>query len=130
MRIGVYIDGYNLYYGGKHLGKNSTASWKWLSPRKLAEAVLTAQVQYAATNGWTQIATAWASASVTRVVYCTARVDGSQNPSAHADQDIYLKALVATSSVDLIEYGNYVARTKVAPLAVRASSGGSAPQMG
>jgi hypothetical protein len=122
MKIGVYIDGYNLYYGGKRLARNSTgSSWKWLSPRMLAESVLTAQQQFAAAQGWSQLVTAWAGASVSRVVYCTARVDGSQNPSAHADQDIYLKALVATASVDHIEYGNYVARVKAAPLATKSS---------
>ncbi|MGL4178800.1 MAG: NYN domain-containing protein [Dermatophilaceae bacterium] len=52
------------------------------------------------------------------MVYCTARVDAVTNPSAAADQDVYLKALVASGSVDWIEYGNYVARTKRALLAV------------
>ena len=52
-----------------------------------------------------------------RVVYCTARVDGATSPSAHADQDVYLKALRASQSVQRIEYGNYVARTKNALLA-------------
>jgi hypothetical protein len=84
-------------------------------------------LQFAAAQGWTQVVSAWTNAAVSRVVYCTARVDGSQNPSAHADQDIYLKALVATGSVDHIEYGNYVARTKAAPLAVKSTS--SSPQI-
>jgi hypothetical protein len=52
-------------------------------------------------------------------VYCTARIDGASNPSGHADQDVYLKALVAAGSVDYIEYGTYVARVKTAPLAVK-----------
>jgi uncharacterized LabA/DUF88 family protein len=55
-------------------------------------------------------------------------VDASQNPSAHTDQDIYLKALKATSGVDHIEYGNYVARTKVAPLALK-TPGNAAPNV-
>ncbi|MGL4744210.1 MAG: NYN domain-containing protein [Dermatophilaceae bacterium] len=47
-----------------------------------------------------------------------ARVDAVTNPSAAADQDVYLKALVASGSVDWIEYGKYVARTKRALVAV------------
>ena len=61
----------------------------------------------------------WRGAQVHRVVYCTARIDGATNPSGHADQDVYLKALLATGSVDHIEYGTYVARVKTAPLAVK-----------
>lgn len=44
-------------------------------------------------------------------------MDAVTNPSGAADQDVYLKALVATKSVDWIEYGNYVARVKAALLA-------------
>ncbi len=56
-------------------------------------------------------------------MYCTARIDGASNPSGQADQDVYLKALVAAGSVDHIEYGTYVARVKTAPLAVKDSQG-------
>jgi hypothetical protein len=57
------------------------------------------------------------------VVYCTARIDATGNPSGHADQDVYLKALLAAGSVDHIEYGTYVARVKNAPLAVKDKQG-------
>ncbi len=60
---------------------------------------------------------------VERVVYCTARIDGASNPSGQADQDVYLKALLAAGSVDHIEYGTCVARVKTAPLAVRDPQG-------
>ena len=52
-------------------------------------------------------------------MYCTARIDGASNPSGQADQDVYLKALMAAGSVDHIEYGTYVARVKMAPLATK-----------
>lgn len=65
--------------------------------------------------------TAWTSPHIEKVIYCTARVDAKTNPSAHADQDVYLKALRAAGSVDYIEYGNYVARTKKALLAEEGS---------
>lgn len=57
------------------------------------------------------------------MTYCTARVDATETPSGHADQDVYLKTLVATGSVDHIEFGYYVARVKSAPLAVREPNG-------
>lgn len=116
MRVGVYIDGYNLYYGGRRLC-GATEGWKWLSPRALVERVLERQLQFAAEQGWDEITRAWAGARVDRVVYCTARIDSVQNPSAYRDQDIYLKALVQARAVDHIEYGHYVSRVKVAPLA-------------
>src|SRR2546430_8211241 len=39
--------------------------------------------------------------------------------SSDLDQDVYLKALMAAGSVDHIEYGTYVARVKMAPLATK-----------
>lgn len=50
-------------------------------------------------------------------------------PSGYNDQNIYLKALVASGSVDHIEYGTYVARVKQAPLAVKAPSRSRHPQV-
>lgn len=85
-------------------------------------------MKFAASHGWSQMLQAWDQASVDRVVYCTARVAGVQNPSAQVDQDIYLKALVATSAVDHIEYGKYQSRVKVAPLATR-TPGSGVPQL-
>jgi hypothetical protein len=45
------------------------------------------------------------------------------NPGGHRDQDVYLKALTANSSVDHIEYGNYVSRAKQAMLAIKDNKG-------
>lgn len=106
MRVGVYIDGYNVYYGGRTLCGRSTAGWRWLDLGALAESIVRKRNN-------------WPGAVVERAVYCTARVDATESPSSHADQDVYLKALDATGSVDHIEYGHYVARVKSAPLAVR-----------
>lgn len=61
----------------------------------------------------------WSGASIERVVYCTARIDARTNPSGQADQDVYLKALLAAGAVDHIEFGNYVSNLKYAALAVR-----------
>ncbi len=54
-----------------------------------------------------------------RIVYCTARIDAVSNPSGHADQDVYLKSLIAARSVDHIEYGYYVSNMKQGVLAVK-----------
>ncbi len=61
----------------------------------------------------------WGGAAVARITYCTAQVDATTNPSAHADQDVYLKASKATGSVDWIEYGHYVARGKTGLVATK-----------
>jgi uncharacterized LabA/DUF88 family protein len=104
LRVGVYVDGYNLYYGARDCCGRSTAGRRWLDVRALAENIIATQGQ-------------WRHAVVEKVVYCTARVDAATNPSAQADQDVYLKALLAANAVDHIEYGNYVTRTKTGLLA-------------
>jgi len=100
MRVGVYIDGFNLYYGARGLCGQGKPGWRWIDLRGLAN----------------QLA-AWPGCTVTRIVYCTARISGADNPSGAADQDVYIKALLAAKAVDLIEYGSYVSRVKQAPLA-------------
>lgn len=108
MRVGVYIDGFNLYYGGKFLvGGGGLAGWRWLDLRSLASNVI------AANSGW-------APATSLRVVYCTARIRAdANNPGAAGprEQDIYLRALAASGSADEIAYGTYVTRVATAPLA-------------
>lgn len=110
MRVGVYVDGFNLYYGARGLCGRGTAGWRWLDLRSLATDLVSRR-------------TNWPMARVDRVVYCTARIDGASNPSGQADQDVYLKALLAAGSADHIEYGTYVARVKAAPLAVKDTHG-------
>jgi uncharacterized LabA/DUF88 family protein len=104
MRVGVYIDGFNLYYGGRDLCGRSTAGWRWIDVRALAENLI-------------DRAQEWPEAKLERIVYCTARIDAATNPTGQKEQDIYLKALRKGGIVDLIEYGHYVARVKTAPLA-------------
>jgi hypothetical protein len=110
MRVGVYVDGFNLYYGARGLCGRGTPGWRWLDLRAMADGLVARRAN-------------WVGARVDRVVYCTARVDGASNPSGQADQDVYLKALLAVGSVDQIEYGTYVARVKTAPLAVKDPNG-------
>jgi len=114
MRVGVYVDGYNLYYGGRSLCGRGRPGWRWLDLRALASRVVRTQSR-------------WADAQVHRVVYCTARIKGSGNPGGQQDQDTYLRALVAARSVDHIEFGTYVSRTARSPLAL--PDGNGAPQL-
>ncbi|AOS92615.1 MULTISPECIES: NYN domain-containing protein [Mycobacterium] len=104
MRVGVYIDGFNLYYGGKFLCGPSTPGWRWLDLRQLATDLITNH-------------SPWTNVTVERIVYCTARISGVDNPVGQHEQDAYLAALTRGNIVDHIEYGNYVTRTARAPLA-------------
>jgi len=101
-RLHVFYDGFNLYYGARGLCGKGAPGWRWVDLRALAGSLFPPS---------------WASASVFRVVYCTARIDATENPSGHADQDTYLSALKESGNVDVIEYGYYVSRVKRAPLA-------------
>jgi uncharacterized LabA/DUF88 family protein len=107
MRVGVYVDAFNLYYGGRaQVGGGGVAGWRWLDVRGLAAALVAEQDSR------------WADAEVSRVVYCTARISARENPEGTRDQDVYLKALLASGSVDHIEYGYYTSKVKTRPLAL------------
>lgn len=107
MRVGVYIDAFNLYYGGRsHAGGGGVAGWRWLDVRSLASALVQEQ------------AALWPAAQVESVTYCTARISSRDNAAGHRDQDIYLKALGSSGSVDHIEYGYYKSMVKTRPMAV------------
>lgn len=105
MRVGVYVDGFNLYFGARALCGRGTPGWRWLDVRALAESLLT--------PSWRA-----RGARIERVVYCTARLSGNDNPRAPAEQDVYLRALRSHGSVDHIEFGAFVSRVKAAPVAV------------
>lgn len=108
VRVGVYVDGFNLYYGAKFLvGGSGRPGWRWLDVRRLSYKLIEEH-------------SPWGSISELRVVYCTARVRADINsPSAPGprEQDIYLRALNASGSVDEIVFGTFVSRVATAPLA-------------
>jgi hypothetical protein len=116
MRVGVYVDGFNLYYGARGLCGRGTPGWRWLDIRALAKRIVTRVSR-------------WQGAEIARIVYCTAVIDAASNPAGYVEQDIYLKALIAAHSVDHIAYGSYVARVRYAPLAVRAATRSHNPQI-
>lgn len=103
MKVGIYVDGYNLYYGGRGICGRGQSGWRWLDIRRLVSDVVTRE-------------SGWAETNDIHVVFCTARIRGSSQ--SQRDQDTYLRALVGANAVDVIEYGKYVSRTSTAPLAV------------
>lgn len=110
MRVGVYVDAFNLYYGARGLCGRSEPGWRWIDLRALSQRLVD--------NGSTWLVGSDEQPRF-RVVYCTAMVSGASNPSGAADQEIYVRALKAAKSVDRVELGNYVARVANAPLAIR-----------
>ena len=95
MRVGVYIDGYNLYYGARTMCGRGTAGWRWLNLRALAGDLLEKHKGL------------WPAAEVARVVYCTARISGAENHEGQQEQDVYLRALRVSGSVDELSLGTY-----------------------
>lgn len=86
MRVGVYVDAFNVYFGGRYICGTATTGWKWLDIRSLAADLV------ARRNNWH-------GANIHRVVYCTALIDGAFNPDGRIRQDTYLRALQKTSTV-------------------------------
>lgn len=105
MRVGVYIDGFNLYYGARGICGRGVPGWRWLDLRALSTTLLAGP------------GSSWGGAALERIVYCTARIKGAGNQSGQHDQDVYLRALTAYGSVDEMAMGTYVSRLATAPLA-------------
>ena len=104
MRVGIYVDGFNLYYGARRICGQGTAGWRWLDLRKLGADLV------AGHSGWPAV-------TASRVIYCTARIRGDGSAPGPREQEVYLRALRHSSSVDEIAMGNYVSRVATAPLA-------------
>ena len=110
MRVGVYIDGYNLYYGGRGICGRSTLGWRWLDLRGLVDSLINEHSK-------------WNEPEIATVTYCTARISGASNPGGQHEQDVYLRALQHSGSASTISFGNYVARVATAPLAIAGRNG-------
>ncbi|UOX86234.1 NYN domain-containing protein [Amycolatopsis sp. FBCC-B4732] len=92
------------------MGGSGVAGWRWLDVRRLAENLIARH-------------SGWSTAHVERVVFCTARISGASHQTGSRDQNVYLRALVAAKSVDVVELGRYVNRVATAPLAVKGPKG-------
>lgn len=110
MRVGVYIDGFNLYYGGRGICGRSTPGWRWLDLRALSFNLIAKHSR-------------WIGANLESVTFCTARISGAGNAEGQREQDVYLRALSESNSATTISYGTYVSRVATAPLATAGSKG-------
>lgn len=102
MNVGVYIDGFNLYYGGESLMGKKVPGWRWLNLRAAFDAIASQH---------------WGNVTTDPLVYCTSRILGRVSVSAHKRQDDYLRALRKAGAVDHVEFGNFLEKTKTRPLA-------------
>ena len=115
MRVGVYIDGFNLYYGGRAVvaqGQRNQPGWRWLDLRKLSQRLIASRRAWCA-NG----------AILHRVIYCTAFIDGKTNHEGRRDQDRYIAALREHGSFDALIEGRFMSQVRKAPLAIEGSGG-------
>lgn len=104
MRVGVYIDGFNLYHGGSDLCGRHSSGWRWLDLMSLADDLVRRQPS-------------WDGSTVTRLVYCTTRVSGATDTKGQQHQYAYLRALAKQTPELHIEYGYFMQNLKRAPLA-------------
>ncbi len=115
MRVGINLDGFNLYYGGRAVCGRGQPGWRWLDLRALGDRLVDNSV-------WSQH-----DAVVDQVVYCTAHIKGNVNRQGRRDQDIYIRGLTEHASVDQLELGKYISRTKRALLATEDHKGRPVP---
>ena len=98
MRVGVYVDGFNLYFGGRSVNGRHTPGWRWLDVRSLCSDLVARQ------RGWGGAALFQSSTalpgSVERSTHW-ARSPGRLHQSSAGGQ-----------SVDQIVYGYYMATVK------------------
>jgi uncharacterized LabA/DUF88 family protein len=95
-RVGVYIDAFNVYYGGRALCGRGTPGWRWLDLVGLATDLINPGV--------------WPNATVTTLAYCTAPRDRKGDPSSLADQQTYINALLHRDKIVSVTNGKYVPR--------------------
>ena len=99
MRVGAYIDGLNLHYGGRHLCGHETPGWRWLDVAKLVERLLGRNRAWAAQK-----------ARVHRIVFCTSVVSGHSDALNRQKQMTYLAALDGDPRLK-VEKGHFKTRT-------------------
>ena len=113
MRVGAYIDGLNLFYGGRSICGRNQPGWRWLDLRPLCESLI------AGRQSWSSL-----GAVLDRVVYCTAFVAGRPNSNGRQHQDRYVDALRSRQSIDQLMVGRFVARVVRSPLALEDTMSG------
>lgn len=112
MRVGIYIDGLNLFYGGRSIFGRGQPGWRWLDLRELSQRLIDRRRSWSARG-----------AALHRVVYCTAFIDGRTNQDGRQDQDRYIAALRQHQSFDVLMEGRFQRRLLRSPLANIGSNG-------
>lgn len=97
-RVGVYVDAFNVYYGGRALCGRGKPGWRWLDLVGLATDLINPGI--------------WPDPTVTTMAYCTALRDREGDPSSLADQHTYIDALKHYRDVVSVTDGKYVPRVK------------------
>ncbi|MFM6979871.1 MAG: NYN domain-containing protein [Micrococcales bacterium] len=91
-RIGVYIDGFNLYYGMRDTFGRGTPGWRWLDVASLSDAIAQRHTR---------------ASKVAKITYCTALRTRPNDETSVADQTAYLETLSIDKRVEVV-HGNYV----------------------
>ncbi|MEU6645697.1 hypothetical protein ABZ863_24540 [Saccharomonospora sp. NPDC046836] len=109
MRVGVYVDAFNVYYDARsHCGRG-TAGWRWLDLAGLAMSLINPRV--------------WPGATLERLVYCTAPRDREGDSTSRQDQQVYVEALHQHTPQLEVVNGKYAPRTKTGVLVAKARNG-------
>ena len=98
LRVGAYIDGFNVYYGGGQLCGFGAPGWRWLDLAALVERLISRNPVWVAGN-----------AELHHIAYCTALVSGETNPDGRRRQKTYLSALRADERIT-VELGRFIMR--------------------
>lgn len=96
LRVGVYVDAFNVYYGARSQCGRGTVGWRWLDLVGLSEQM--AASRFVRTS------------HVTALRYCTALREKDGDASSARDQTTYLNALRVDSRV-AVELGQYNVKT-------------------
>lgn len=104
--MGVYVNAFNVYYGGRDICGRGSAGWRWLDVGSLAMGLIQPH--------W------WPDARLARLVYCTAPRTREGDPSSAADQQTYVAALLYHRPETVVVNGRYAPRIKTGVLIDRA----------
>lgn len=106
VRVGVYVDAFNVYYGARgHCGRG-TPGWRWLDLAALALSLINPYF--------------WPNAQLERLVYCSAPRDREGDPTSQSDQQTYIDALCEHIPAFELVSGKYVPRDKSGILVAKA----------
>ena len=92
LRLGVYVDAFNVYYGARSQCGRGAAGWRWLDLFSLSERIASARFAR--------------PTRITTLKYCTALREKDGDASSARDQTMYLNALQVDGRAH-IEFGQY-----------------------